>query len=174
MPVNDREAGVTLVGVVVAGVIMTIAVCGLVSAMLQSGRLSRTSRSTIEAALLARHVVETIRACSPDEVLPRYNADPLDDPDGPGTAPGSTFPIQTRGGEAFVEVRFPDGGVPGCVREDVTDPPLGLPRDLNGDGTIDSIDHSADYRLLPVRIRLHVDDPSGRRTTEILTLLARR
>jgi len=58
------------------------------------------------------------------------------------------------------------------LREDVVDNALGMPRDLNGDGVVDTNDHSLDYRLLPVRIRFDWTGKGGRSTLEIKTLLA--
>ncbi len=60
------------------------------------------------------------------------------------------------------------------LREDLDLPELGMPRDLNGDGIVDSADHSADYRLLPVLLRLEWRGQSGHRQSEVRTILAHR
>jgi len=57
------------------------------------------------------------------------------------------------------------------LREDVVDARLGMPRDLTGDNKIDSGNHSADYLLLPVCVRLEWKSGSGERHFEIVTQL---
>jgi hypothetical protein len=58
------------------------------------------------------------------------------------------------------------------VREDSVNPALGLPRDLNGDGAIDSDDHAQDYLLLPVTVRLTWRGPGGPRVLDVHTVLS--
>jgi hypothetical protein len=60
------------------------------------------------------------------------------------------------------------------LREDLDMPELGMPRDLNGDGIVDSADHSGDYRVLPVLLRLDWSGRSGNRHTVVRTILAKR
>jgi len=47
-------------------------------------------------------------------------------------------------------------------------------QDLNGDGQIDSEDHSGDYKLLPVTITVSWNGRTGPRTLKIQTLLSRK
>ena len=63
--------------------------------------------------------------------------------------------------------------VSGQLREDVADAQLGTPMDLNGDGAIDGADHSGDYVLLPVRIRVRWRGVTGLRTFDVCTVLLR-
>jgi hypothetical protein len=70
------------------------------------------------------------------------------------------------------EIVFPTIGTQ--LREDVVDPELGMPRDLNGDGIIDSADHAGDYKLLPVLLRLHWKGVGVKRSVVVRTLLADR
>jgi hypothetical protein len=49
---------------------------------------------------------------------------------------------------------------------------LGMPRDLTGDILIDNFDHAADYRILPVRVRVSWTGKSGPRSIELQTLLS--
>jgi len=57
------------------------------------------------------------------------------------------------------------------LREDIEDPLLGLPRDLNGDGIIDSENHAKDFVVLPVRVRVRWRGVTGIRTVEVCSLL---
>ena len=58
------------------------------------------------------------------------------------------------------------------LREDVVMPELGLPRDLNGDGVIDSNNHANDYRVLPLCIDVEWQDQQGIRSVSYYTTLA--
>jgi hypothetical protein len=73
------------------------------------------------------------------------------------------------------EVIFPNGGNGATfLAENEVDPALGLTRDLNGDGAIDALDHSGDYRLLPVRVRVAWSGATGDRQIELEALLCLR
>jgi len=77
------------------------------------------------------------------------------------------------------EIVFPAisvAGGPLQLREDLLAPEFGMPngRDLNGDGNIDQLDHSGDYQLLPVIVRLRWRNGAGERTAEIRTFLCDR
>ena len=50
-------------------------------------------------------------------------------------------------------------------------PRLGMPRDLSGEDEIDDFDHSGDYKLLPVLVRVQWRGAAGDGTFEILTIL---
>jgi type II secretory pathway pseudopilin PulG len=58
------------------------------------------------------------------------------------------------------------------LREDYQDEGLGLPRDLNGDSILDSLDHSKDYILLPILIRVKWEGENGPRLFEVYTMLS--
>jgi hypothetical protein len=112
------------------------------------------------------------------DVFALYDANPNDDPGIPGSAPGNHFAVkglQVPDGDAIGsvgEIVFPTIGTQ--LREDVVDPELGMPRDLNGDGIIDSADHAGDYKLLPVLLRLHWKGVGVKRSVVVRTLLADR
>jgi prepilin-type N-terminal cleavage/methylation domain-containing protein len=57
------------------------------------------------------------------------------------------------------------------LREDFSDESLGLPRDLNGDSIIDSEDHSEDYVILPILIRIEWEGRHGPRIYEVHSML---
>lgn len=58
------------------------------------------------------------------------------------------------------------------LREDVEDPELGMPRDLNGDGILTPRDRSEDYQLLPVRVTVEWQSETGPREVTLHTMLA--
>lgn len=163
--------------------------------------IREVNRQSALAADAARSVLERMRNEDFWEVFPRYNQDQEDDPDGVGSAPGHRFAVEGLDpapdspdglhGEvilpAFLDVpavgvgglggiKIGGGGVVGLepdwqIREDIELSELGLPRDLNGDSIVDDLDHSGDYLVLPILIRVEWAGRSGKRTFEIHTIL---
>lgn len=73
------------------------------------------------------------------------------------------------------------GGSPGgqappesttALREDSDLPELGFPRDINGDSVVDRLDHSHDYAILPILIRVEWSVGRSAQRIEISTQLA--
>jgi hypothetical protein len=64
------------------------------------------------------------------------------------------------------------GGTYYHLHEDVVDVRLGMPRDLNGDNKVDALDHSSEYLILPVCVRVEWKGTVGQRSFEIVTQLA--
>lgn len=136
--------------------IVTVSLSMFAQTMASSKKLDPIASETAVAASAARTMLEEMKNREFKELFALYNADPSDDPDGAGTAPGSTFAVPeltplVPGGRAGTIV-FPV--LDGQLRENVRDNPLCMPRDLNSDDTVDSADHSTDYILLPIRIRI--------------------
>ena len=99
-------------------------------------------------------------------------------PAGAGTAVGATFTAaglqaaMTDADGIVGQIQFPiAAGAPGVLREDIANPVFGTPRDLNGDGATDAIDHSGDYQLLPVVVRMAWRTPNGNARLEFKTVL---
>ena len=158
-PSSAREAsGFTLVELLVVTVILAVAMNLLTTALVSSNRLAPMNRETGQAMNAVRDKIEEIRDTPFQDIWMTFNAEPLDDPGGAGTAPGRFFAVpelQLRRNDVdgFVgEVFFPTIGTE--LREDLADRDLGMPRDLNGDGVVDALDHSGDYDYLPFRVRL--------------------
>jgi len=166
----------TLVEVMVAFSVLTVSVY-LVSSTIASASMDRvTKRQMSIAAEAARSKIETMRAETFSQLFARYDADPSDDPGGPGTAPGPHFAI-----EGLSPVPGDPDGMPGEVllpgmgptlREDAVDPVHGLPRDLNGDILIDDQNHAGNYLVLPVGVRVEWLSPNGKRKVEMFTMLS--
>ncbi len=162
-----------------AGTFLMIALLGAVGSLTAVGKLSDTSRETAFAVQAARAQMERLQAESFADVFERYNDEPADDPDGPGTAPGQNFDV--------VGLDAQDGDADGMagrvilplspgttLREDLVDASFGLPRDLNGDGAVDALDHASDHVLLPVRVRVEWRGQTGDSFVEFATLLGMR
>jgi len=150
------RAGFSLLELLVVSVVVTVGVLGYTRAILQTRCAERTSQEALKVTNVASSILEEMAGVEFSELYARYNGTAADDP-ADGKSPGATFPVDglTDGRAAATCVLvFPEVGGPGQLREDSELKALGLPRDLNGDGAIDSGDHSADYILLPVLVRV--------------------
>jgi len=179
VPPKSSSSGFTLIEVLIASIILVVAVVGAMSTVTQISVLGRGNQESTQVYQAARAVVERLQSTPFEEVFERFNNDPADDPNGPGTAAGMNFAVpgvnlQTNDADGFCgRILFPvsAGNV---LREDLDDAAFGMPRDLNGDGVIDAVDHSDDKIILPVRIQVQWTGSSGNRTAEFTTTLGVR
>lgn len=159
---------------------------GLMLSTVSAAAHQRTiNAENARAAEAIRSVVESMRNEDFGALVRLYDADPLNDPSGPGTAPGQRIsipglkPLADSPDDRCGEILLPlfDAAPPGSVlplwelREDLENDELGLPRDLSGDNSVDSANHSADYAILPVLVEARWQGQFGPRTYRIFTLL---
>lgn len=169
------RAGLTLVELMVSMSISLIAMAMFSSALIATSRMGADKRLTSIAAGAARNAIEHMRSQAHAERFARFNADPTDDPDGAGSAPGCHFAVEglsarADDGDGFVgEIVMPT--LAGELREDAVDGRLGLPRDLDGDSLVDKLDHAADYVILPVTVRVEWQGVGGPRRLEMHSML---
>lgn len=159
-----RRRGMTLVEIVVVMAILTVAAGIFAQTMSAASRMDPLTQENNLAAEGARVMLERMKAGEFRDIYALYNANPADDPGGPGTAPGCTFAIPglapaTVGGSVG-RIEFPTLGDE--LREDVIDAALVMPRDLNGDGLVDGANHAGDYAILPIRVRVQWASRYGR------------
>ena len=181
-----RRAGFTFAELVVVMVVMLISVSIFTSTVVTTARQRAINRENAIAANAARSALELMRNEEFEQVFALFNADPADDPAGPGTAPGEFFAVEGLNvvdgapGGAAGRITFPAVDVSGGVgtpawqlREDFEDPDMGMPRDLNGDGVTDDQDHAGDYVILPVRVTIQWTGMAGQREYRSFTMLVR-
>ena len=177
-----RSAGFSLVETLIAVTVLSLSSMGFVAVTVSTHRLEHENEQFSQAMELAREVVEQMQAREFSEVFARHNTESSDDPDGPGTAVGSSWTHQDSYERQYTSdekgvssspitcrVEFPVQGT--ALREDLDLPEFGLPTDLNSDGVIDSEDHSGDYVLLPVVLRLSYPGATGVRNLTLTTVL---
>ena len=179
---HDRgTAGITLIEVSMAIAILVTAVLGFSKTMVMIERAQARTREVGLASQAARQVLERIQSVAFPEAFRRFNGDAADDPGGAGTAPGKNFAVPglpalpTDPDGLAGEILFPTpNGQPGVLRESIADSPLGMPRDLNGDGLVDAAaNYSTTYKILPVRVRVTWTGSSGGPAEfELRTMLA--
>ena len=160
--------GFTLLELAFAITILVIGLAGISTAMLGAARAGTRARETDRASQAARAILERIQAEAFAQAFRSFNGNAADDPSGAGTAPGANFavtglrpaPGDTDGMPG--EITFPaPTATSNELRENVTNAELGMPRDLNGDGAVDGSNHATDYKLLPVRVRVHWQGADG-------------
>ena len=173
---TQRRAGFTLVELMISVVILTLC-CGMLATTLSATGMHRSTNHEQGLAVeAARGVIEDMHNWKFGGVYTLYNADPNDDPDGPGTGPGKHFAVEGLSPadddpDGFVgEVILPVNSGP--LLESAVNQALGMPRDLNGDMTIDELDHTLDHIVLPVKVVLRWKGAAGVRTFEVDTMLA--
>ena len=176
---HPSRAGLTAIELSIMVTIFLLGLLAFSRSVRGSVDLGATSRESTLATEAVRAVIERMQGQDFADVHALYNADPDDDPDGVGTAPGATFvleglDVRTDDADGFAGViEFPTAN--GFdLREDVGSTALGMPRDLNLDGVVDGVDHSADYRILPVLVRVEWRGSTGDRALSFKTILTER
>ena len=166
----------TLLEVMVATVVLTIAVYLLSSTIAATVGHATAKREMATAMVAARSQIELLRGQSFRQVFALFNHDPSDDPAGAGTAPGPNFEVpglspRNDDLDGMVgEVRFSHKGPD--LRENAVAPELDMPRDLNGDLYIDQRNHADDHIVLPVEVRIRWNGRAGEREFKLFTMLS--
>ncbi|MEW6071022.1 MAG: hypothetical protein AB1726_00315 [Planctomycetota bacterium] len=177
---RSPRAGATLIEAVAGMGVVLLSMVGFARVVLFADLHPEADHEYLLAREAVQRTIDDLSWTSFREVYARYNEDPFDDPDGAGTASGDRFsvpglaPRSPDPETAVGRISFPtifdfDCGL--ALREDVLDPALGMPRDLNGDGQVDRRDHSRDYALLPVRVRVEWRGAAGPSVLEVETLI---
>jgi hypothetical protein len=172
--------GLTLLELLFCITLLTLGISAIARATVGMARAGSMAHDTELATQAARAMLERIQAEAFSQAFRSFNALASDDPGGAGTAPGANFAVA--GLRALPgdpdglpgEILFPTrAGTPGVLSENVVDPHLGMPRDLDGDGLVDAANHSTDYNLLPVLVRVRWQARDGSAgAVELQTLLA--
>ena len=155
--------------ILIAASALLIALLGFSQALIATLRAQDLTRQQTLAMEAARRTIEEMRNVNFRDVFRQYNGFVGDDLAGPGTAPGSGFAVQgldavTGDADGFVgEILMPAAtAAPGVLREDLVWPELGCPTDLDfSGGGPDVNDHSLDYEILPVLVRIRWRSPTG-------------
>jgi hypothetical protein len=166
-PRRRRLRGITLLEVVIALSAMTIGLMTALKCIGSSLHLERVNRESTLGIAEAKRLLGEVRGETEARLLATYDDDKSNDPDGAGTAPGRVVPLPGLGwsganasGSCTVLLPYDNAG---NLREDLDLPELGLPRDLDGDGLVDSADHSTDAIFLPVAVRVEWTGAQGQR-----------
>jgi len=176
-PLSRRapERGFSILELMISSTVFVLVAGAVVTALVVSNSLNMTNRETALASRAAQSMLEELKACEFSEVFACYDGTAADDPAG-GGSPGANFAVNGLDVQADDDdglagaIEFPGTGT--TLREDENDPELGMPRDLDGDTNVDAVNHSGDYRILPVRVVVRWTGQNGPRTFEVVTVLA--
>lgn len=181
---RKSRRGMTLIEIAFALPIVLVAFSMMLQTLTAGAGLREVGRESWIASGAAQDVLERMRNEDYRDVFRLYNADPFDDPLGPGTAPGNLFEVpaltaanpEQAGMVGEVEFAAWNTGsevVPVWeVREDIPDARLGTPRDLNADSLIDDANHAEDFSILPVIVTLRWRGRLGPREFRLHTVLS--
>lgn len=167
---RQRQGGYSFVEVVVAVAILAIGMLSQASLTVThvgQSALNKASRLAIDGI---HNQIEDLKNHAFADVFKDYQGTPLQHFAVPGLEPQDSDPDGAVG-----EIIFPTASDPLVgnlvLREDLARPELGLPRDLDGDGAIDSTPKNATYQLLPVMIELRWKSPVGDRSMRVAVML---
>lgn len=170
------RGGFTLIEVLLSAGVLFVAATFGVQILMAALNLSDSSNERVLAYQGAQNVIEEMRDLPLDEVFARYNSTAADNP--AGTCPGPNFGIaglRARNGDAdglVGEIILPEDPNDATVLlESLNDRGLGLPGDLDLNGTVDVTDVSSSYRWLPVLVRVRWLGKSGSSTLQVSTVL---
>ena len=169
---SPSRAGFSLIDVCVSMALLAIALGILIGSSLSAMKLDQVNASTALASQALRGMCESMQAMPIDEVLDSYRIVE-------GEHESTRAPKLARLTVRDELLAGSDGALPvarahfplaedGTLREDLELPELGLPRDLDGDGAIDSEDHTVDFRLLPVVLEAARERVRGLRWSFVL------
>lgn len=161
--------------VCVSMIILLVAIGGTLGTISSHLVLGASARETATAYLEAQSLIERMKAEDFSQLFARYNATAADDPAGVGS-PGDGFdvsglaPWPTDADGRVGRIFFPvDESEPDRLREDLVFG--GRTLDLDASGDTDAADHSGDYALLPLRVRVEWRGRSGNHYIEVQTTL---
>ena len=175
----------TLLELTIALCILVVGLLGFLQSLLGAMALHRAQRDDAVVSEIARQTIADLQGAPFAQVYSRYNSSTADDPAGVAS-PGENVAVPglrvlPNDADGFVgRISFPTwngagggggGGVPE-LRENITYPEFGTPRDLNRDGAIDNADHSTNYTVLPVALSFDWLSAKGQRHMEFRTILA--
>lgn len=179
------ERGMTLIEITFAMSILAIAIVGLFGGVVSSMRLDQGAREKERIYNAVQAMIEQMREQNFSDLYALYNADPQDDPQGVGTGPGNTFPIQglnpVDGATPVGTIVYPEdttgpGGL--ALRETFVDSDMGMPMDLDGDGDgngwgsgTDTDGHNTDYMILPIKFVIQWKGVNGDQRFEFNSVL---
>lgn len=173
---TTRRAGFSILEILIATVVSLAVFGAVISSLFASSALLGSSRETAAANDAVSSTIARLGDTTFAEVFAAFNTNLADDflvTTGP--APGADFdvpglePLGDDPDGRVGRIQFSGDGF--TLSEDRDDPGLGMPRDLNLDGAVDALDHSTDYRVLPVRVSVEWLGQGGRRRTESVTTL---
>jgi len=181
---KKTERGLTAVEVAVVATMLSLGLLAQASVTITSYRQSVVNKERRLALEGARSQIEILKRYDLRSVFPAFDSSKVNDPTG---APGPYFDVQglradpAESSGRVGKIIFPVGPAPDPVqnpdpvlREDVQDPRLGMPADLDGDGVIDDQPKDKTYIHLPVIVEVRWEGQLGSQRLRLTTWLVPR
>ena len=173
--------GISLVQTAASVALLAVGVLATAGSMVSSSQSTRVTDEMETARRAIAERVELLKAAPFKQVFAMFDASTANDPVGV-VSPGKYFVVTDLVPPAGVLpdrmgwVEFPTVEVGGVmqIHENLDLPQFGMPRDLTADGVVDALDHSADYKLLPVSVHLVWKGVEGNSSLHTTLLLANR
>lgn len=173
------RSGLTLVEIAITLSITITILLSFSQALTMSMLTSQSNREAAVATDAARQMMESLQASDFATLFAANNSVVGDDPAGETVrlasfAVAGLTPQQDDADGLCGEILMPELAAGGAseLREDVQDFALNMPRDLNGDGLVDALDHSDDYQILPVIVRIEWRGAAGPGRVQFKTILS--
>ncbi len=155
-PAAEQQGGFSLIEAAIAMILIIVPTSVMVVSVASGGREQLTVNERFLAIEAAKSKAEEIRATPIGEITAKW---------GPGGTEGPTFSVPELDGDALA------GSVQVIVDETLTDDQigfsLGMPRDLDGDLVVASVDVSTTAVALPVIVTVTWGPPNQRETFQI-------
>ena len=170
-PGCNAQAGFSTVEILIAISVLAIGLMAQASLALSHSNQTRLNREYRAALEGARARIEVLKEHDFQTVFAAFDASTRNDPPdapGPGFAVVGLSPVLRDPDGLVGKVCFPVGLPPSnwahqdpVLREDLDDDRFGLPRDLDGDGAIDSHPKDERYIHLPVVVEVRWRSAAG-------------
>ena len=157
-----NEAGFTVLEAAVAMGMLAVALLSLWGTLVYCSRSNVAAEQKKRAMNAAQAMIEELKSQPFATLIAEY---------GPGGTIGDKFPVPAVDDDTATAV----GQIVFYTDETdaTTDPSIGLPMDLNGDGDTDDKDVAAGYQLLPVKITVQWQGVLGDQRVDLRTILRR-
>lgn len=154
-----QPKGFTMLEIMIALFVGAVAIMALLSAMSSIMRLTDSNHQRITAVNIARQRLSELQNSSFQTIYSTY---------GPSSSFNKSTFTDLDGGTC--QYIFPSNSA-GQLDETVVDADLGMPQDLNGNGTAADTNVSTTYKVLPVRVLITWNTIDGPKEIKLNTML---
>jgi len=157
---SGRARGFTVLEAAISMAVLAVALLSLWGTIVYCSKSNRASEQKKRAMNAAQAKIEELKSVPFSTLIDEY---------GPSGTTGDRFLVTSIDDDQA----HAEGRIVFFVDEtDASgDPSIGLPMDLNGDGDTDDLDVSANYLLLPVKVRIRWDGALGSQIVELRSIL---
>lgn len=157
---RSHARGFTVLEAAISMAVLAVALLSLWGTIVYCSRSNRAAEQKKRAMNAAQAKIEELKSVPFSTLIQDY---------GPSGTIGDRFVVPSIDDDQA----HAEGRIVFYVDEtdDAGDPSIGLPMDLNGDGDSDDLDVSANYLLLPVKVRIRWDGTLGSQIIELRSIL---